>query len=143
LPMGSSRLHLAGLSVELSNSRFYLYLWMPGRHALTHLFSSVNDFALHQVAKGLGNSSDAAKYLNRSHFWRNHWNPNSTSLGFSGFLVPRNVSSFLPQDPLTCGGCYWGDYYYEALPWEYSFNAHHDIDTLWRYPAGPTTSSSG
>lgn len=107
-----------------------------GRSVSRAVEYSVNDFALHQVANGLGKSSDAVKYLNRSRFWRNHWNPNSTSLGFSGFLVPRNVTSFLPQDPLTCGGCYWGDYYYEALPWEYSFNAHHDLDTLMALSGG-------
>ncbi|KAB5576443.1 family 92 glycoside hydrolase [Coniochaeta sp. 2T2.1] len=108
-----------------------------GRSVSRAVEYSVNDFALHQVAKGRGNSADAAKYLNRSHFWRNHWNPNSTSLGFSGFLVPRTNTSFLAQDPLTCGGCYWADYYYEALPWEYSFNAHHDINTLMALSGGP------
>lgn len=28
---------------------------------------------------------------------------------------------------------------YEALPWEYSFNAHHDIDTLIQYAGGQDT----
>lgn len=28
---------------------------------------------------------------------------------------------------------------YEALPWEYSFNAHHDMDTLIDYAGGPDT----
>jgi putative alpha-1,2-mannosidase len=52
--------------------------------------------------------------------------------------VPRDATNgFLAQDPLTCGGCYWADYYYEALPWEYSFNAHHDIDTLMALSGGP------
>jgi putative alpha-1,2-mannosidase len=31
---------------------------------------------------------------------------------------------------MSCNGCYWGDYYYQALPWEYSFNAHHDMSTI-------------
>lgn len=53
-----------------------------------------------------------------------------TALGFSGFVGPRNTSGFLSQDPLSCGGCYWRDYYYQALPWEYSFNAHHDLTKL-------------
>lgn len=52
------------------------------------------------------------------------------ALGFSGFVGPRNVDGFISQDPLSCGGCYWRDYYYQALPWEYSFNAHHDLDRL-------------
>lgn len=88
---------------------------------------SANDFGLHQVAIGLGLDDDAALYLNRSRNWRNHWNPQQTSLGFSGFVVPRYVNGSFeyPYDPLQCGGCYWGDPFYEALPWEYSFNAHH------------------
>lgn len=93
-----------------------------GRSVSRAVEYSANDFALYQVASGLGNDADAAKYLNRSRNWRNHWNPDVTSLGFSGFVIPRNTSGFIEQDPLSCGGCYWSDYYYEGLPWEYSFN---------------------
>ncbi|KAI1410817.1 glycoside hydrolase family 92 protein [Hypoxylon sp. FL1857] len=90
-----------------------------------------NDFALYQVAKGLGKDDDAQKYLNRSRNWRNHWNSDLSALGFDGFLGPIDESgNFKDQDPLSCGGCYWGDAYYEALPFEYSFNAHHDINKL-------------
>ncbi|KAI2465099.1 glycoside hydrolase family 92 protein [Annulohypoxylon bovei var. microspora] len=90
-----------------------------------------NDFGLYQVAKGLGKDDDAQKYLNRSRNWRNQWNPDLTALGFSGFVGPIDEDgSFTSQDPLSCGGCYWGDDYYEALPFEYSFNAHHDINKL-------------
>ena len=91
------------------------------------------------MAKGLGKTKDADKYLNRARFWRNHWNPDLTSLGFSGFLGPKNADGFLPQDPLSCGGCYWADYYYQGLPWEYSFNAHHDISTLIALSGGEDT----
>ncbi|GAB7353635.1 hypothetical protein MBLNU459_g4048t1 [Dothideomycetes sp. NU459] len=102
---------------------------------------AVDDFGLSQVAAGLGYTDDAATYLNRSRNWRNHWNPHQTSLNFSGFLVPRyaNGSFEYPYDPLQCGGCYWPDPYYEALPWEYSFNAHHDMATLIRYSGGNAT----
>ncbi|KAH7311340.1 glycosyl hydrolase [Stachybotrys elegans] len=88
---------------------------------------AANDFALSQVAHGLDNATAAAKYLVRSRNWRNQWNPNMTALGHTGFLGPRDLDDFLDQDPMSCGGCYWGDYYYQGLPWEYSFNAHHDI----------------
>lgn len=101
--------------------------------------SSVNDFGLYQVAKGLGKKKDADKYLNRARFWRNHWNQGLTSLGFSGFLGPRDGEGFLAQDPLSCGGCYWGDMYYQGLPWEYSFNAHHDIFTMIALSGGEET----
>ena len=96
---------------------------------------SVDDFGISQIAAGLGKEDDAAKYLKRSRQWRNHWNPDQDSLGFSGFVVPRyaeeagfeNNSFVEPYDPLQCGGCYWSDPYYEDPPWSYSLNAHHDI----------------
>ncbi|POR39332.1 Putative glycosidase [Tolypocladium paradoxum] len=91
---------------------------------------SVNDFSLAMVAAGLGHVADFLKYFDRSHNWRNHWNPNMTALGFAGFVGPRDAGGFLKQDPLSCGGCYWRDHYYQALPWEYSFNAHHDLAHL-------------
>ncbi|KXJ92400.1 glycoside hydrolase family 92 protein [Microdochium bolleyi] len=97
-----------------------------------------NDFALYQVAKGLGKTEDTAKYLNRSRNWRNQWNPDLETLDFKGFLGPiAENGSFLDQDPLSCGGCYWGDDYYQGLPIEYSFNAHHDVSTLISYAGGP------
>ncbi|KAH6607756.1 hypothetical protein Trco_004069 [Trichoderma cornu-damae] len=110
-----------------------------GRSVSRAVEYSVNDFALATVANGLGLESDFHKYLNRSHNWRNHWNANMTALGFSGFLGPRSTSGFISQDALSCGGCYWADYYYQALPWEYSFNAHHDMDTLVQYSGGADT----
>ena len=74
-------------------------------------FSSTNDFALYQVALGLGHKEDAAKYLGRSRNWRNHWNKDMAALGHSGFLGPRDEGgNFIDQDPLSCGGCYWGNH---------------------------------
>lgn len=100
---------------------------------------AMNDFALSQVAKGLAKEEDAEKYLSRSRNWRSHWDVKSTAGQFSGFLSPINQKGKFPtppQDPLTCGGCYWGDDYYQALPFEYSFGAHHDMVTLIEYMGG-------
>ncbi|UKZ73613.1 hypothetical protein TrVFT333_001261 [Trichoderma virens FT-333] len=110
-----------------------------GRSVSRAVEYSVNDFSLATVANGLGLQNDFQKYLNRSHNWRNHWNTNMTALGFSGFLGPRNTSGFISQNPISCGGCYWADYYYQALPWEYSFNAHHDLETIVQYSGGADT----
>ncbi|KAI1334814.1 glycoside hydrolase family 92 protein [Xylariaceae sp. FL0016] len=110
-----------------------------GRSVSRSIEYAANDFGLYQVALGLGNDSAAEKYLNRSRQWRNQWNANLTALNFTGFLGPRDEDGeWLDQDPLDCGGCYWGDDYYEALPMEYSFNAHHDITTLIQYSGGET-----
>lgn len=98
---------------------------------------ATNDFALHQVAVGLGKTAEAEKYLNRSRNWRNHWNPSVTSENQTGFLVPRAANgSFIAQDPLTCGGCYWPDAYYEDNSWIYSMNAIHDVAELKRRIGG-------
>lgn len=80
-----------------------------GRSVSRAVEYSVNDFAVYTVGTGLGHT-EAVTYLDRSHNWRNHWNPAAESLGFSGFVVPRNLSGFIEQDPLSCGGCYWSDY---------------------------------
>ncbi|RYC58623.1 hypothetical protein CHU98_g7587 [Xylaria longipes] len=102
-----------------------------GRSVSRAIEYAANDFALYQVAKGLNNDTAAEKYLNRSRNWRNQWNANLTALNFTGFLGPRSESgTWLSQDPLSCGGCYWGDDYYEGLPMEYSFNAHYDMSHL-------------
>jgi predicted alpha-1,2-mannosidase len=93
---------------------------------------SANDFALSQVAKGLGRpAAEVKRYLSRSRGWRNHWDPSATSFNTSGFLVPRTPDGlFIRQDPMKCNGCYWGDPYYEGKPWEYTVNVHHDLAAL-------------
>lgn len=101
----------------------------------------MNDFSLTQVAKGLRNQGDYQKYMDRSRNWRNHWNPKQSSLNLTGFVVPRygNGSFEYPYDPEQCGGCYWGDPYYEDLPWSYSFNAQHDMAHLVSLGGGQET----
>ncbi|KAI0017510.1 glycoside hydrolase family 92 protein [Xylariomycetidae sp. FL0641] len=117
-----------------------------GRSVSRAIEYAANDFALYQVARGLGNRSAAEMYLQRSRQWRNQWNPSLSATvnhhaTFTGFLGPRrddgDGSWVADQDPLDCGGCYWGDAYYEALPIEYSFNAHHDLSTLIARMGGP------
>ncbi|TVY53540.1 putative secreted glycosidase [Lachnellula cervina] len=97
-----------------------------------------NDFALYQVATGLGKLDDAVKYLNRSRNWQNHWNPDLESIGFKGFIVPRTVSGFLDTDPLTDAG-YWADPYYEASSWDYSWADIHDMKKLVDWMGGANT----
>lgn len=101
-----------------------------------------NDFSLYQVASGLRKTDDAAKYLARSRNWRNHWNHNLTSIGYSGFVVPRTAagssSPFVGVDPLNNDG-YWGDPFYEGSSWHYSWGDIHDMDTIIIYMGGEST----
>jgi putative alpha-1,2-mannosidase len=97
---------------------------------------SINDFGLYQVARGVsGNDEEIARYWRRSQNWRNYWKPSAVALGFNGFLVPRDLNGFIPQDPLECCG-YWPDPYYQGSPYSYSFNAHHDMAELIRLSGG-------
>ncbi|RAL63288.1 hypothetical protein DID88_004364 [Monilinia fructigena] len=101
-----------------------------------------NDFSLYQVASGLRKTDDAAKYLERSRNWRNHWNHNLTSIGYSGFVVPRTEAGsstpFVAVDPLNNDG-YWGDPFYEGSSWHYSWGDIHDMDTIIQYMGGEST----
>jgi predicted alpha-1,2-mannosidase len=99
---------------------------------------ALDDFALYQVALGEANDAESTKYWVRSQNWRNFWNPAATSLGFQGFVGPRNRSAFIPHDPLQGGG-YWADPLYQGSAWEYSFNAHHDVAALVELCGGPDT----
>jgi len=97
-----------------------------------------NDFSLYQVAKGLGKAADAIKYLTRSRNWRNHWDPNLASIGFKGFIQPRNTNGFLNTDPLTDGG-YWADAYYQGSSWAYSWGDVFDMQKLVEWMGGADT----
>jgi predicted alpha-1,2-mannosidase len=102
---------------------------------------ALNDFALSQVAKDLA-PGDVQKYLNRSAGWQRSWNRNVSSQGFTGFLTPRkadgtwNASGY---NPAICGECEWSAIAYEGTPWEYSFVAPHDMQSLIQFMGGPTT----
>jgi putative alpha-1,2-mannosidase len=104
-----------------------------------------NDFAIYQVARGLGKTADAAKYRNRSMQWENMWNANFSSdlppnIGnFKGFLTPRNADGTFNLTGVTglkvfnatdCGECEWNSDTYEAVPYEYSFAVPHDVANL-------------
>jgi putative alpha-1,2-mannosidase len=104
---------------------------------------SLNDFALSQVAAGLGYRDDAATYLERSRGWQLSWDHDVKSVNttptFTGFLAPRlsngtfNSSNY---NPAKCGDCSWKSITYEATPFEYSFNVPHDMRSLIEYMGG-------
>lgn len=71
---------------------------------------SYNDFVISQIASGLGESGDVAKYTSRSENWENLFKPNQTSYfanrtntGFVGFFQPKFLNQTWGfQDPLMC-----------------------------------------
>ena len=57
-----------------------------------------NDFGIALMADAFGLKESAAQYYNASGDWINLWNPNTTSAGFNGFIIPRYISAC----DLTC-----------------------------------------
>ncbi len=69
---------------------------LPTREASRAVEYAVGDFAVRQAALALNKSTtDVMKYTNRSMNFNNHWNPNVTSDGFSGFLQRRFPVRFI------------------------------------------------
>ncbi|KAF8971120.1 glycoside hydrolase family 92 protein [Flammula alnicola] len=90
-----------------------------GSRTLEYAFE---DFGIRQVAQLLGKTDDVQKYTNRSLFYRNVWDANIASDGYTGFAQKRfSNGTFSFQDP-ECS--LQGDNisgFYEASSWEYSW----------------------
>ncbi|KAF5355492.1 hypothetical protein D9758_006356 [Tetrapyrgos nigripes] len=120
-----------------------------GSRTLEYAFE---DFGIRQVAKLLGHSDDEERYLNRSLFYRNVWDPSVVSDGFKGFMQKRfSNGTFAFTDPANCSpndknesrSCsLQGDNvngFYESSSWEYSWYAPHDTAHLIELMGGNET----
>ncbi|KAI0083758.1 glycosyl hydrolase family 92-domain-containing protein [Irpex rosettiformis] len=125
---------------------------LPTREASRAVEYAVGDFAVRQAAIALKKpDGDVTKYTNRSMNFENHWNPNITSDGFSGFLQRRFANgTFAFSDPVACSprdtvghSCARGTDnnvgFYESSSWEYSFFFPHSMSTLIDLMGGVTT----
>ncbi len=111
----------------------------------TRTFEYANcDYAIATVAKGLGKIDIYEKYLSRSDNWKNLWNENIESLGFKGFLWPRNSDgewvSTNSYDVFRREA--WSGVVYESYPWEMSFYVPHDVNGLIARCGGKETFTS-
>ncbi len=106
------------LAHERSGSRTYEYAY--------------NDYCLATVAKGLNKEADYEKYLGRSNNWKNLWNDQVESLGFTGFMWPRYENgdwvNWKEWGMFNDGG--WEGVTYESYSWEMSFYVPHDMAGL-------------
>lgn len=99
---------------------------------------SYDDFAIAEVACGLGDPEQARIFLNRSHNWEHLWDKDLTVEGFSGFLRPRNPDgNWAPPNMLVRGT--WPDFFYEGDLWTYSLYAPHDVRELIKLAGGDQT----
>jgi len=82
------------------------------------------DFCAAQVAKGLGNSDDAAKYGARASNWKNVWDNSLSDGGFSGFVRGRRADGSFEATPARDG---YNKDFYEGTCWVYSYFVPGDV----------------
>lgn len=97
---------------------------------------SYDDFAIAEVACGLGEKEQAQRALARTHNFENLWDPNMTVLGFKGFLRPKNPDGTWAAPYLVVRGT-WPDFMYEGDIWTYSLYAPQDMKRLIEMAGGP------
>jgi predicted alpha-1,2-mannosidase len=90
---------------------------------------SYDDFALAEVACGLGKQKEAALYAGRTHNFEHLWDKDMTVDGFKGFLRPRNPDGTWAAPYLVVRGT-WPDFFYEGDIWTYSIYAPQDMRRL-------------
>lgn len=88
-----------------------------------------DDFAIAEVACGLGQTQQAARALARAHNFEHLWDPNMTVFGFKGFLRPRKQDGSWADPYLVVRGT-WPDFMYEGDIWTYSLYAPQDMRRL-------------
>jgi len=90
---------------------------------------SYDDFAISEVARGLGKTKEAALYASRAHNFENLWDKDMTAEGFKGFLRPREPDGTWAAPYLVVRGT-WPDFFYEGDIWTYSIYAPQDMRHL-------------
>jgi putative alpha-1,2-mannosidase len=78
-----------------------------------------DDFAIAEVACGLGEKQQAARALARTHNFEHLWDADMTVSGFKGFLRPRKPDGSWAEPYLVVRGT-WPDFMYEGDIWTYS-----------------------
>lgn len=108
---------------------------------------STCDYAIAQVAKGLGHTDLYKQYLKQSGNWRNLWRADYTYDGVKGFIMPKDEKGNWLDDisfghsnlqkptfrytPVTFEGPWytpwWDTFFYEGTSWEYSICIPHAV----------------
>jgi predicted alpha-1,2-mannosidase len=88
-----------------------------------------DDFAIAQVACGLGKKEVARRYVRQSGNFANLWDRDLEIMGIKGFLRPRKPDGSWATPYLAKRGT-WPDFFYEADVWTYSVYAPHDMNGL-------------
>jgi predicted alpha-1,2-mannosidase len=91
---------------------------------------TLNDYFAAKVAEKTGHADEAAVLRQRAQNWRKVWNPQASSDGYAGFIMPRyadgrfqDIDAKLGWD----GKTYNNVGFYEGTAWIYSYDMLHDI----------------
>lgn len=101
---------------------------------------ALNDYFAAQVAGKVGQADAQTFLMERSKNWRKVWNPDATSDGFSGFIIPKYADgAFQDLDPKIGwdGVTYDNVGFYEGTAWVYSYQILHDIPGMIAAMGGP------
>jgi predicted alpha-1,2-mannosidase len=99
---------------------------------------SYDDFAISEVACGLGKKNETPFYVGRSHNFEHLWDKDMTVEGFKGFMRPRNPDGAWAPPYLVVRGT-WPDFFYEGDIWTYSIYAPQDMRRLVEMAGGDGT----
>jgi predicted alpha-1,2-mannosidase len=88
-----------------------------------------DDFAIAELACGLGHAQEAKRYARQAGNWANLWDASLEQEGVKGFLRPRNADGSWAAPYLVKRGT-WPDFFYEADLWTYSLYAPQDVRRL-------------
>ena len=88
-----------------------------------------DDYAIAELACGLGRRDLAQTFAKRAENWSNLWNSSLTQEGVSGFLRPRTPNGQWAPPYLVKRGT-WPDFMYEGDIWTYSLYAPQDVMRL-------------
>lgn len=87
-----------------------------------------DDFAIAQLANGLGKADEHARFMERAQNWQNVFDPKV------GFVRGRNADgswTHVPFNPLAPGGPFT-----EATAWHYTWSVQHDVQGLINHMGG-------
>ncbi|CAB3756596.1 hypothetical protein LMG29739_02487 [Paraburkholderia solisilvae] len=94
-----------------------------------------DDYAIAELACGLGRDAAARRYAAHAGNWANLWDTSLSVGGMTGFIRPRNVDGSWAAPDLKVRGT-WPDFQYEGDIWTYSLYAPQDVRGLIRISGG-------
>lgn len=123
--------------LEEYNSKGYISLASERSGSRTVEYA-YDDYAIAEVACGLGHPDQAQLFASRSRNWENLWDKDLELEHFKGFLRPRNPDGSWAAPFLRIDGS-WHDFFYEGDLWTSSFYAPHDVRRLIDLSGGAQT----